>query len=220
MKIFNLPLLFRFCIAGLIAFSLLQCKNSEKEKPDNKGHETKTKTEQPVKNENKREKPTLIHDDKGNIIERHSNSYSSKDGSILSKESYYYKYDDRNNVIEETKESYDTKGELKYKNVNFYTYNDKNQRTEIKFLSYDGNLDLQRQARNTFKYNENGHLIEEIGYFADGSIKSKTIRNPNEKGEILSEEFINYNKDGTKKDHKKYYYTKYGLERTEDLMDK
>jgi len=201
------------CIIILLALFMMQCKNTKKETATKK--QSAAQSAKPV-----REKPKLVYDDRGNIIERHAKSYRKYDESIRSVDSYYYKYDERDNLIEEIKESYTVDGELKYKNVNFYSYNDKNQRIELRFFSYDKNDSLQRQARTTFEYNDLGHPVKEQSYYTDGTIKGTIIREPNEKGELLSEEYIHYNPDGTKKDHKKYYYTKYGLEKTEDLMEK
>jgi hypothetical protein len=201
------------CLIVLLAFSMIHCKNAKKETATQK--QTAEQSAKPV-----REKPRLVYDDRGNIIERHAKSYRKQDESIRSVDSYYYKYDEQNNLIDEVKESYTVDGELKYKNVNFYSYNDKNQRIELRFFSYDKNDSLQRQARTTFEYNDLGHPVKEQSYFADGTIKGIIIRDPNEKGELLSEEYIHYNPDGSKKDHKKYYYTEYGLGKTEDLMEK
>ncbi|GAB4315601.1 MAG: hypothetical protein Kow00127_06890 [Bacteroidales bacterium] len=162
--------------------------------------------------------PRLVYDDKGQVIERHAYSYRKKDGSIRSFDSFYYTRDENGNVIKEVKESYDPEMNLQYKNVNYYTYDDRNLMTELRFESYNAEGDLQRTAHHTYKYNERGHKIEDIGYFEDGSIQSKIILDPDETGALRSEEFIHYNPDGSKKDHKKYYYTSYGLERTVDLM--
>lgn len=222
MKIFikNLKLsyLTLFFLMIMIPLFFIQCKNSKKAKQENAGN--KDTTELTTDNKVKKEKPKLIYDDKGNIIERHAYSYRKKDGSIRSKDSYYYKRDERGNVTEEIKESYSPGGELKFKNVNYYSYDDKDRKIEQKFFSYDGEGNLKRKARNTFKYNENGYLIEDLGYFDDGSIKSKIILDPAETGALRSEEYIHYNKDGSKKDHKKYYYSQYGLQKTVDLMEK
>jgi hypothetical protein len=51
-------------------------------------------------------------------------------------------------------------------------------------------------------------------------VQSKIIFEPDSTGKMLSEEYIHYNQDGTIKDHKKYYYNDYGLEKTVDLMKK
>jgi len=201
------------CLIVLLAFSMIHCKNAKKETTTEK-----QSTEQSTKSV--REEPRLVYDDRGNIIERHAKSYRKRDESVRSVDSYYYKYDERNNLIDETKESYTVDGELKYKNVNFYTYNDKNQKIELRFFSYDKNDSLQRQARTTFEYNDLGHPVKEQNYFEDGTVKGIIIRDPDEKGALQSEEYIHYNPDGTKKDHKKYYYTEYGLGKTEDLMKK
>jgi len=215
MKRIPLKSIMFFLLVFVFSFSLIQCKNSKEKNKDNKTNNEQTASTKPEK-----EKPKLVHDDNGNIVERHANSYRKKDGSLRSKDSYFYKYDERNNLIDETKISHNPEGEVQYKNVNFYAYNDLNQKIEQNFFSYDKNDTLQRQSRITYVYNDLGHLVEETSYFLDGSVKSIIIRDPNELGELNSEEYIHYNQDGTKKDHKKYYYTKYGLERTEDLMDK
>lgn len=190
---------------------MLQCNNPEQETT------TKEPTKQIVKPD--REEPRLVYDDAGNIIERHAKSYRKADGSIRSVDSYYYKYNEQNNLIEETKASFTIHGVLKYKNVSFYKYNGINQRTEMLFSSYDKNDSLRRQAKTSFEYNKSGFLVKELSYFSDGTIKGVIVREPNEKGDLISEEFIHYNQDGSKKDHKKYYYTEYGLDRTEDLME-
>jgi hypothetical protein len=208
MKSFKLASINLFVIILIGSILLANCKN--------KKNEEKPKPQVTDKVVN-REKPKLIYDAKGNITERHANSYRS-DNSIRAIDSYYYKYDDRNNVTEESKESFTPEGELVFKNVNFYTYNDLNQKTEQKFFSYDKNNVLQRQARNTYKYNAKGDLVEEKTYFENGAVKSIINTERNELGELKSEEYIHFNQDGTKIDHKKYHYTKYGLERTEDLM--
>ena len=197
----------------LLAFVMIYCKNANKETTTEK-----QSTEQSGKQV--REEPKLVYDDRGNIIERHAKSYSKRDESVKSVEDYYYTYDERNNLIEETKESYSPDGELKYKNVNFYSYDAKNQKIELRFFTYDSNDSLQRQARSTFEYNDLGHPVKEQSYFEDGTIKGIIIRDPDEKGALRSEEYIHYNPDGSKKDHKKYYYTEYGLGETEDLMKK
>ena len=204
--------LINICLIVLMAFGMIYCKNAKKEPETNK-----QPTEQ--KEKSVREEPKLIYDDNGNIIERHAKSYRKTDKSVRSVDSYYYKYDDRNNLIEETKESYTPDGELNYKNVNFYKYDDKNQKIELHFSSYDKNDILQRQARTTIAYNELGHPVKEQTYFEDGTIRDILIRETDEQGEIMSEEYIHYNPDGSKKDHKKYYYTKYGLDKTVDLME-
>lgn len=197
----------------LLAFGMMYCKNTKKE-PAAK----KQSTEQ--KEKTTREEPKFVYDDNGNVIERHAKSYRKKDESVRSVDSYYYKYDERNNIIEETKESYSPDGELQYKNVNLYMYDDKNQRIESLFSSYDNNDTLLRQVKTTFEFNELGHPTKEITYFEDGTIKEIISRETNEKGEILSEEYIQYEPGGSKKDHKKYHYSEYGLDKTEDLMEK
>jgi hypothetical protein len=194
----------------IASFGLSHCKNSHKNE----------KAQEPVSHETmSREKPKLVYDAKGNITERHAYSYRS-DNSIRSLDSFYYKYDDRNNLIEETKESFTPEGDLVFKNVNFYNYNDLNQKTEQKFFSYDKDNNLQQQARNTYRYNAKGELTEEKTYFNNGAVKSIINTEHNDQGELKSEEYIYFSEDGIKTDHKKYHYTKYGLERTEDFMKK
>lgn len=201
------------CLIILMAFVAINCTNANKDASNKEqAGEKKTKTV--------REEPRLVYDDRGNITERHAKSYSKKDGTVKSVESYYYVYDEHNNVIDETKESYSPDMELKYKNVNKYTYDDKNQKIELNFYSYDANDSLQRYARTTMEYNELGWSVREQTYFEDGSIKGIIIRDPDEKGALRSEEYIHYNPNGTKTDHKKYYYTEYGLGKTVDLMEK
>ncbi len=197
----------------LLVVVMINCDNSSK-KTSSKDQATEKKAK-PV-----REKPRFVYDDNGNITERHAKSYSKKDGYIKSIESYYYVYDDNNNVIEETKESYSPEEVLVYKNVNLYTYNDKNEKIELNFYSYDTNDSLQRHARTTMEYNELGYSVKEQTYYEDGSIKGVILRDPDEKGALNWEEYIHYNPDGSKKDHKRYHYTEYGLGETEDLMKK
>ena len=201
----------------LLTFGMIYCKNAKKG-PENKKQPSEQKEK---KGKSGREEPRLVYDNNGNVIERHAKSYRRTDESVRSVDSYYYKYDDRNNLIEETKESYTPEGELNYKNVNFYKYDDKNQKIELFFSSFDKNDVRQRQARTTIEYNELGHPYKEQTYYEDGTtLKDVLIRETDEAGEILSEEYIHYNPDGSKKDHKKYYYTDYGLDKTEDLMEK
>jgi len=193
-----------------------QCNSPTKDKKE----DTSSSDQKQELTKADRKKPELVYDKNGNVTERHSISYRKTDNSIRSKDDYYYEYDDNNNVIKEVKKSHDPEGNLQYKNVNEYTYNDKNEKIEQVFYSYNADEELQRKARNTFKYDENGHKIEDVGYFDDGAIKSKIILDPDENGRLRSEEYINYNHDGIKTDHKKYYYNEYGLEKTVDLMDK
>jgi len=200
-------------------FYFTQCKEADKKK----SAQEKTKTEQTATSDKKveKEKPKLVYDDKGNLIERHAYSYRKKDGSIRAKESYYYDHDDRGNVIKEVKESYSPDGEvLIYKNVNLYSYDDNNNRIKQVFSSYDTDGNLKRKAEHSFKYNKYNRMIEDLGYFDDGSVQSKIIFEPDSTGKMLSEEYMHYNQDGTMKDHKKYYYSDYGLEKTVDLMKK
>ncbi len=219
MNIFNtsIPVLIKSVNIGLVVlltFSMMQCKNADKDAKDKK--ETTEQTEKSA-----REKPKLVYDDKGNIIERHSKAYRRSDESVRSVDNYYYKYDDKNNLVEETKESYTPEGELIYKNVNFYKYDEKNQKIEILFSSFDENDMLQRQAKTKLDYDEFGNTIKEQTYYEDGiSPKDVVIRDMDETGDLFSEEYITYNPDGSKKDHKKYYYSDYGLDKTEDLMKK
>lgn len=201
------------CLLLLLVFVSINCNNDSKKATD-KSKTTEQNTK-PV-----REEPRLVYDDRGNIIERHAKSYHKRDETVKSIESYYYDFDNKDNVIKETKESYNPDMELKYKNVNFYTYDDKNQKIEQNFYSYDANDSLQRHAKTTLEYNELGYSVREQTYYENGSIKGVIIRDPDEKGALRSEEYIHYNPDGTKKDHKKYYYTEYGLGKTEDLMKK
>jgi hypothetical protein len=200
-----------FGLIMLGSLFLVQCSNPAKEEKS----QVPASKEKPLE----RERPKLVHDARGNITERHAISYRS-DNSIRARESYYYKYDDRNNLIEETKESSTPQGELVYKNINYYTYNSLNQKVEQKFFSYNKDNQIQQQARNTFRYNAKGDVIEEKSYFENGSVKSVVNTGRNELGELKSEEYIYFNKEGEKTGHKKYHYTQYGLERTEDLMKK
>lgn len=197
-------------IALISFFGFSYCKNSIKDDKTMAPEAGKTDL---------REKPKLVYDAHGNITERHAYSYRS-DNSIRSKESYYYEFDDRNNLINESKESFDPEGQLVYKNINSYSYNVLNQKTEQKFLSFDKDNKLQSQARNTYSYNTKGELIEEKTYFDNGALKSIIATEHNNMGEIKSEEYIYFNLEGIKTDHKKYYYSKYGLERTENLLKK
>lgn len=199
------------CLFLILALIMVFCSNTKKE-PASK--ETSKQIIKPAP-----EKPRLVHDESGNIIERHVKSYRKSDGSVRSEDSYYYQYDKRNNLIEETKKSHTIDGLLIYKIVNFYTYNKKDQKIEMQFYSYDKNDSINRQARTTFEYNNLGQLIIEQSYFKDGTIKGVIIHESNEKGDLISEEYIHYNPDGFKKDHKKYYYTEYGLDKTVDLME-
>ena len=206
-----------FVAAFLLTF--VQCDGPEKKKngSDKAPAEQKSNTDKKVV----KEKPKLVYDDKGNLTERHAYSYRKKDGSIRAKESYYYEHDENGNVIKEVKESYTPDGKtLVYKNVNIYSYDNHNNRTEQAFSSYDKDGNLTRKARHTFKYDKYNHMIEDLGYFDDGTIQSKIIFEPDSTGKMLSEEYIHYNQDGTMKDHKKYYYSDYGLEKTVDLMKK
>ncbi len=221
MKILNLKsgryswLSYILFIAFLLTF--VQCNEPDKKKSES----TKTTTEQKTTADKKveKEKPKLFYDDKGNLTERQAYSYRKKDGSIRAKESYYYEHDDRGNVTKEVKESYSPDGKiLSYKNVNIYSYDINNNRTEQVFSSYDTDGNLKRKARHTFKFNKYNRMIEDLGYFDDGSIQSKIIFEPDSSGKMLSEEYIHYLEDGTIKDHMKYYYSDYGLEKTVDLM--
>jgi hypothetical protein len=167
-----------------------------------------------------RTQPKLVHDERGNVVERHVNAYRPSDGSLRSVDSYYYQYDDQDNVIKEVKESHEPGGTLKYRNVNYYTYNEENLLKEIRFESYNAGNKLERKARNTFQYNKAGQKIEDIGYYDDGTIKSRIILDYDEKGVLRSEEYIDFNEKGSKVSHKKYYYSQSGLEKTVDMMDK
>lgn len=199
--------------AGLLVFS--QCGGSDDKKDNSKTDKTESATPGPVK----KQKPELVYDDRGNIIERHGYSYRKSDGSIRSRDSYYYTYDDRNNVVEEIKESYNTDGSLKYKNVNFYQYDDRNLKIDLVFESYNEAGEMQRTAHHSYKYNENGDKIEDIGYDETGKVISRIILAPDENGLLQSEEYIYYDENGEITDHKKYYYTEYGLEKTVDLLE-
>ncbi len=205
----------QFLIMIALIAGIASCDGNKKKEQKS---ESKENRKEAVTKHANRQEPELVYDDKGNLTERHAYSYRKTDGSVRSFDSYYYTYDDRGNVIKEVKESYKPDGTLNFKNVNYYTWNDKNLKTELVFESYNADDDLQRKARHTYKYNENGHKVEDIGYFDDGSIKSKIILDPDETGALRSEEYIHYNEDGSLKDHKKYYYTEFGLEKTVDLM--
>jgi hypothetical protein len=214
----NLPGGVSVLLLTLFSIVLIQCSGGDSKVRDESkkpAGEQSTPAKEVVK-----EKPKLVYDDKGNIIERHGKAYKRKDGSLRSIDNFYYQYDDRGNVIIETKESFNPDSILMYKNVNYYTYNDKNLKIEQVFKSYDGNNLLQRTARNTFRYNENGHIVEDIGYYESGAIKSRIISDPDKNGAPRSEEYINYLENGTKTDHKKYYYSQFGLQKTVDLMEK
>ncbi|MBN3034442.1 MAG: hypothetical protein JW861_02585 [Bacteroidales bacterium] len=165
-----------------------------------------------------KEQPQLVYDSLGRIIERHSASYRRGYQTLRSREKYFYTYDDRNNVVKEIKESFKPTGDLLFRNVNFYSYNEKNQKTEQRFESYGPDNELVRKSRNTFSYNERGQMVEDLGYYDNGVVKSRIIFEPNEKNEMLSETYIEYDENGEKTSHKKYIYSKYGLEKTEDLM--
>ncbi|MEZ5196200.1 MAG: hypothetical protein R2764_07325 [Bacteroidales bacterium] len=99
---------FRTFLGLIIIFTLslltLQCKGPDSDK---KQKQDQAAENQPVKSTNTKEPAKLVHDEKGNIIERHNKSYRKADGSLRSIDDYYYKYDDRGNVIEEIKESHD-----------------------------------------------------------------------------------------------------------------
>ena len=196
------------------AILFIQCNSAEK-----KGETTKEKSDQKARKQVVKEKPTLVYDDHGNITERHGYSYRKTDGSIRSRDSYYYTYDDSNNVITEIKESYHTDGSLNYKNVNYYQYDDRNLKIDLVFESYDENDAMLRTAHHSYQFNENGHKIEDVGYDTEGAVISRIIINPDETGLLLSEEYIYYDEKGEIKDHKKYYYTEYGLEKEVDLME-
>lgn len=202
---------------ALMIVLVVQCKSSNKE---TQKKETQSEANQAVKSNNKKDPPQLVHDDKGNIIERHSKAYRKADGSVRSIDDYYYKHDERGNVIEEIKKSHNADGTLNFKNINYYTYDTKNQKIELKFYSYNGNEELQRKARNTYQYNDNGLCTLDLSYNNDDKLFLKIIRQENDKGELSSEEFIHYDENRAKKDHKKYHYNQFGLEKTEDMMKK
>lgn len=199
----------------LLSLPMLSCLNSGNEANDRKD-DSITGTVAA----NQKESPKLIYDNQGNIIERHSVSYRQKDNSVRSRDSYYYKYDEHKNVIEETKKSHDPNGNLVFKNVNFYYFNEQNQKIEQKFFSYDANDILNQQARNTYSYDQGGNVLQEKSWYEDGSIKSIINSSRNPDGYLTAEEYINFEPDGSKKYHKKFHYSKFGLERTEDLMKK
>lgn len=211
-KSFNILIkILNYCLFLFLAFIMIFC--------DSINQKTNTKESSQKITKPAREEPRLVYDDAGNITERHAKSYRKSDGSLQAVDSYYYKYDKRNYLVEETHESYTLDGLLKYKNVNVFTYDNKDQKVEMQFYAYDKNDSLQRQARTTYVYNSSGHPVKEQSYFEDGTVKGEIIREHNKNGDLLSEEFIHYQQDGSKKDHKKYYYTQYGLEKTEDLME-
>jgi hypothetical protein len=198
----------------LITGTIIQCKEGTKRDNESSGIKAGVEETSPQQ----REKPKLVHDERGNVIERHSYSYRQSDGSIRSADSYYYQYDDRDNVIKEVKESFDPDGSMNYKNVNYYTYNQDNLQTEIRFESYNSDNLLERKARHAFRYNKSGQKIEDIGYYESGAIKSKIMLEYDQAGILRSEEYIDYNEDGRKTSHKKYYYSQSGLEKTVDMM--
>lgn len=202
-----------FLLVAAMAFTMWQCGNAGSGSGQDKGQAADQKQE-PVK----KEKPQLVYDDRGNVIERHGKSYRKTDGSIRSNDSYYYAYDDSNNVIKEIKESYNIDGSRKFKNVNYYQYDHRNLKIDLVFESYDENDELLRTAHHSYKYNERGHKVEDIGYANDGSVISRIIMNPDETGLLLSEEYLYYDEQGVITDHKKYFYTEYGLEKTVDLL--
>jgi len=206
-------ILIKFCILFFAALISEGCNRPESDKK-----EQEKKGEIDRESMGKKEPPRLVYDSLGNIIERHSISYRQKDNSIRSRDSYYYKYDTRKNVIEETKISHDESGNQVFKNVNFYYFNDLNQKAEQKFFSYDASDSLTQQARNTYSYDKSGNLLQEKTWFADGSVKSIINSFRDNTGYLTAEEYINFNPDGSKRDHKKFHYSKYGLEKTEDLM--
>ncbi len=190
---------------------LLQC-NQPASAPE-------TITEKPAATPNQRQEPQLIYDAKGNITQRHSISYRP-DNSIRSKDNYYYKYDLNNNLIEEIKESFDPQDEMIYKNVNYFIYNTLNQKTEQTFISYNKDNQIQQKARNTFRYDEKGNVIEEKTFYPEGSVKSIIKTERTSDGGPKSEEYINFDESGKKTSHKKFHYSKSGLERTEDFLKK
>ncbi|MCF8378217.1 MAG: hypothetical protein K9H49_01490 [Bacteroidales bacterium] len=189
---------------------LLQCKNGTKEE--------NTQNDNLEQENEVREKPKLVYDDRGNIIERQAISYRKSDNSIRSKDSYYYDFDDSNNMIKEVKESYDLNGTLKYKNISYHSYDERNLKITTDFESYDTEGNLARNAHHEFKYNENGHKVEDLTFFPNGQLREKIILDPDETGALRSEEYLTYKEDGTLTDHKKYYYTPYGLDKTVDLL--
>lgn len=212
MKSNKLPLIILLAFLAIVSY---QCTNQgDKDKATENG-----KSEQQTKPARK-EKPKITKDERGNIIERQSNSYRKSDGSLRTRESYYYDYDDSNNVVKEIKESYNLDGSRKYKNVNYYKYDSRNLKIDLVFETFDENDEMIRTAHHSYNYNKRGDKIEDIGYAEDGRVISRIILSPNETGLLLSEEYIYYDEKGEIIDHKKYYYTEYGLERSEDLMKK
>jgi len=203
-------------IVIIASFTLLLVQCNNKKKVETKKTDTPDTEESgaPVK-----QKPKLIYDSKGNITERHAFSYRKADGSVRSRDSYYYTYDDSSNITEEIKESYNNDGSLKFKNVNYYSYDHRNLRIDLVFESYNEDDVMQRTAHHSFKYNERGDKTEDIGYREDGSVKSRILMEPNEAGMLMAEEYLYYDEEGTVTDHKKYYYTEYGLEKTVDLLE-
>ncbi len=214
MKFFALFINTNLFLLFFLILMIPGCINSGKESGD-QSSDTVSKTIS-----NKKESPRLVYDNQGNITERHSVSYRQKDNSVRSRDSYYYKYDEHKNVIEETKKSHDPNGNLVFKNVNFYYFNDLNQKVEQKFFSYDANDVLNQQSRNTYSYDKDGNVLQEKSWYENGSLKSIINSSRNSEGYLTAEEYINFDIDGTKKYHKKFHYSKYGLEKTEDLMQK
>jgi hypothetical protein len=200
-------------LSMVLLITLNQCKNEKTAKEEKIEKSAQETAKKPV-----REEPRLVYDDRGNIIERYNNSYKKSDGSLRSVDSYYYTYDENNNVIKEVKESRDPDGNFKFRNINYYTYDDRNLMIDLVFHSVDENDEILRKAHHSYNYNENGHKIEDIGYAEDGSVISRIILDPDEKGALRSEEYIYYDAQGAISDHKKYYYTQYGLEKTVDLL--
>lgn len=159
-----------------------------------------------------------VRDDRGNIVERHGYTYKKTDSTIRSQESYYYTYNETNLVVEEVKESSDPEGNLLYRNINQYRYNDQNRITDVFFKSFGKNGALNRSTHHNFRYNSRGYKIEDTGFGPDGGITSRIIMEPDTNGNLLSEEFIQYDLQGSIKEHKKFYYSGQGLKKTIDLM--
>lgn len=204
--------LFRFATILFLLVLFFSCNNSEKKTEKNS---TAKQIEAPAKTE--REKPVLVHDDRGNIIERHSKSYT-KENSIRTIDDYFYKFDENNNRIEEIKESHNSSGELQYTTRNYFKYNQNNKLVEQNLNNYDANSNLLNTALNKYKYDNQGRKIKDTGYYPGGELKSIIILSYGESGFLEWEEYIDYNENGNKINHKKYLYTNNTLQKTIDLM--
>ncbi|MCD4664916.1 MAG: hypothetical protein K8R68_06555 [Bacteroidales bacterium] len=205
--------LFQFIIILFLLVSFFSCNNSEKKTENNST--PKQQIVAPVKTE--REKPVLTYDDRGNIIKRHSKSYT-KDNSIRSADDYFYKFDENNNRIEEIKESYNSSGELQYTTKNYFKYNQNNKLIEQNLNNFDANSNLLNTALNKFQYDNAGRKIKDTGYYPGGELKSIIVLSYGESGFLEWEEYIDYDENGKKTNHKKYLYTNNTLQKTIDLM--